>query len=339
MKRRNVDIKKAIKKRIENNLNNRVFIEKKRGDFKTNVNMNHAERDRLRTQPKIMSSPPIDMQSLNKADRDALRQGTFFRTKEYLTILKEIDNTVSKVDMDIDRVYDICVVITTFNRESYLKNLLSDIDKNKGKYNVLVMIFDDGSENIIDLTGFDVKYVKYINNHGKKFYWRLITDTMNFCKNINSKYYIYLPDDVTLVDGFFEKSIELYEKIDDKQKICLSLLMPKQQIDRSNWTNVKPIKYDKNIYKTQWCDMCFISEKKFFEKLNYSIDEIPQTRWMNIKNNQDRLFLSSGVGENVSKRLHHMGYGLYHIKKSLVLHDDHDSVMNEKIRQIQKLTT
>ena len=51
-------------------------------------------------------------------------------------------------------------------------------------------------------------------------------------------------------------------------------VQPKQLIDKSNWTNFKPIEYD-NYYKSQWCDLCFISEKKLFELLDFRINEIP----------------------------------------------------------------
>ena len=244
-------------------------------------------------------------------------------------IIKVI-NKYNLIEIPFD--YDICVVITTFNRKESLMRLLSDIDKNKGNYKILTIVFDDSSTNSLDLTDFDVKYIRYYVNHGKKQYWKLMSDTMQFCEYINSKYFIYLPDDVTLVDNFFMKSIESYENIQEDNKICLSLLLIKQQIGNTNWTDFKPIEYD-NYYKTQWCDLCFISEKKLFNILDYKIDEVPLGRWKNNKN------LSSGVGRDLSKRLYNLGYNMYHVKNTLVLHGDHDSVMNKDLREKEKLTT
>ena len=45
--------------------------------------------------------------------------------------------------------------------------------------------------------------------------------TFSYVKRINSKYFIYLPDDVILVDDFFNKVKDAYESIPDQNKICL----------------------------------------------------------------------------------------------------------------------
>ncbi len=231
--------------------------------------------------------------------------------------------------------YDICVIITTYNREKFLHRLLNDIEKNKLCYKILIFVFDDASENMYEMSKYDVEYIKYSINNGKTKYWKLITDTMQICKLVNSKYFIYLPDDVTLEDDFFSKSITLFESIQDENKICLSLLMTKQQMGKINWTNFKPINYNEKIYKTQWCDMCFISEKRMFEELNYRINVIPKARWYG-----DRFkTLGSGVGEELSRRLFNKNLNMYHVKKTLVHHSDHESVMNFNIRKNQKLTT
>lgn len=249
--------------------------------------------------------------------------------KTILQEKKEINSNLLLNDIELKTNYDICVIITTYNREFFLKRLLDQINLNKFDLNILIAVFDDASVNDIQPLQ-NVKYMKYIKNHGKLYYWKLITDTMQFCKQINSKYFIYLPDDVTLVNDFFKKSIKLYENIKDENKICLSLLLPKQIINKTNWTDFKPIEYDE-YYKTQWCDLCFISEKKFFSVLDFKINKIEERKnYMNF---------GSGVGANISIRLFNKNYNMYHTKSSLALHADHESVMNKEIRMYNKLTT
>ena len=102
--------------------------------------------------------------------------------------------------------YDFCIIITTFNREKMLKNLLNDIFKNK-KYKILVTIFDDGSSTPYDLSDYDVKYIKYVKNNGLQKLWKVIDDTFKYCKNIKSKYYIYLQYDLILKENFFDRSV------------------------------------------------------------------------------------------------------------------------------------
>jgi hypothetical protein len=357
MKRSRVDIKKRIKKRIELRHQRYSFIEKENPN-KNNVNKNAIVKlDKKQIKIPVLSrtdqiilrkniaeksqKKQIKISALSGTDRTALRANisNIFPKVSIQEFIynKLIDENIDKEILELD--YDICVVITTYNREDFLHRLLDDIEKNKLNYKILILVFDDASNKPYEMLKYNVEYVRYSTNHGKWHYWKLITDTMEVCKHIKSKYFVYLPDDVTLVDDFFMKSIIQYENIKDDNKICLSLLMTIQQIGKKNWTNFIPIDYNEDIYKTQWCDLCFISERKLFENLNYKISQISETRWYNKRIKTNREFLSSGVGEDLSKRLHKMGCGMYHIKNSLVLHGDHESVMNYDKRKDEKLTT
>lgn len=226
--------------------------------------------------------------------------------------------------------YDYCVIITTYDREDMLKLLLEDIKRNSEGKRVLTVVFDDGSPNTIDYTKYDIKYVKYVNNYGKKKFWKLIDNTFKYIERIEAKYYFYLQDDLRMVDGFFEKAIELYEKIPDKSKICLSTLTIDTQINNLKFTKIPPIQFDEYI-KTQWCEFFFLAEKRFFEKLNYEIYSIDDSRW------EQNPLLGSGVGQQISERLISCDANLYHCKKTLLSHGNHDSKMNPDDRKIVNL--
>jgi len=262
--------------------------------------------------------------------------GRFANKKEVGAIeLKEILNTVTPLTPN-DSTYDICIVITTFNREIMLKKLLDDIIKNSSDLKIIIGIFDDCSDKILDLTEYEnrlnIVYNRYSKNHGKKQYWKLISDTMNFCKNINSKYFIYLPDDVRLIDDFFNKAITKFNNISDNKKICLNLLIANstKTTKFANWTGFEIVELE-DVYKTQFNDLCFIAERNFFEALEFRIDAINPNLWEIDKN------AGSGVGSNISKRLHNMGYSMFHVKKTLVIHGEHDSQMNYSFRKVQKI--
>jgi hypothetical protein len=85
------------------------------------------------------------------------------------------------------------------------------------------------------------------------------------------------------------------------------------------------------VIKTQWVELHFICEKKFFDTLNYMVEPIPQSRWDRNPN------LSSGVGWQLSNRLHNLGKGMYHTKLTMVSHGDHESQMNKLERKKNKL--
>lgn len=227
--------------------------------------------------------------------------------------------------------FEFCVVITTYNRPEMLTELLKNIEIEKKNYKILTIVFDDGSDRSIDYSKFNVKKVGTTKNMGKQKYYQLINNTFKYIKNINSKYFIYLPDDVKLVNNFFDEVKRVYELINDHKKICLNILTD-DRVDRTNWTNFKTIDFGEYL-QTQWNDLCFISEKKIFDVLNYKIDDIDQSRWINNPN------LSSGVGQQISVRLNNGGYKMYHTKKSMVQHGNHESKMNKLEREKVNLIT
>jgi glycosyltransferase involved in cell wall biosynthesis len=231
----------------------------------------------------------------------------------------------------MDDLYDFCVIITTYNRPDMLYKLLENISEQKKDYKILVTVFDDGSTVKYDVSKYNVKKIGMAPNMGKQKYYIVFNSTFSYIKNINSKYYVYLPDDIQLVNNFFDETKRIYESITDHNKICLSLLTD-GRVHRTNWVNFKTVDRGE-YYQTQWNDLCFICEKKFFEVLNYRLDEIPKSRWKNNPN------LSSGVGQQITLRLFNLGYGMYHTKTSMVIHGSHESKMNKVERINTKLET
>jgi hypothetical protein len=226
--------------------------------------------------------------------------------------------------------YDVSIAITSYNRIDMLKLLLDDLI-GELNYKILITIFDDGSTEKYNLEKYDIKYIKYTTNHGKKKYWKLFDTVLKYQKNINSKYYFFLPDDVRVDKNFISESIRIFKKINNNDKICLNLLMDESRRGKRNWTNFNPIEYDE-FYHTQWNDLCFICENEFFRHIP-NIPEIDPSRWINNE------LLSSGVGEQISKRLHKLNKNMYHVKRTLVKHGNHDSKMNYEDRKINKLIT
>ena len=224
--------------------------------------------------------------------------------------------------------FDVCILITTHNRPDMLSELINQIRTQKNDFKIKIIVIDDGSSEIYDIPS-DVKFIKYYPNMGKKKFWKVIDSSFKYIKNINSKYYVYLQDDVKITDNFFNGLVDKYENIDDDSKICLSFLTD-HRVNSSNWTNYTPRERGE-VIKTQWVELHFICEKKFFETLNYSIEPILPSRWDRNPN------LSSGVGWQLSIRLHNLGKGMYHTKNTFVTHGNHESQMNKLERKKNKL--
>jgi len=158
--------------------------------------------------------------------------------------------------------FDFCVIISTFNRPQMLTELLDNIEREKKNYKVLIVVFDDNSSQKADLRNYNIKKIVMSPNMGKQKYYVLINATFSYIKNINSKYFIYLPDDIKLVNNFFDETKRIYESINHPRKICLSILTD-GRVNRTNWTNFKSVDHGE-YYQTQWNDLCFIAEKKFY---------------------------------------------------------------------------
>jgi hypothetical protein len=227
--------------------------------------------------------------------------------------------------------YDFCIIINSYNRPEMLNNLVEDINKNQKDYKIIIGIFDDCSTQKTKFNQSNIKQFGMFPNMGKKKYYVTYNATFSFVKSINSKYFIYLPDDVSLVDNFFDEVKRIYESITSTKKICLSILTD-DRVNRSHWGYRDPKDFGEFL-QTQWNDLCFICEKNFFETLNYRINAIDEKRW--IKNPT----ISSGVGHQITQRLNSAGKFLYHTKKSLVYHGDHESKMNKIERQKNNLIT
>jgi len=228
----------------------------------------------------------------------------------------------------MDEVFDYCVFITTYNRSEMLEYLIQQIQSQRNNLKLKIIVFDDGSDEKYQLSD-QVSYFKFFPNMGKKKFWKIIDTSLKLIKQIDAKYFIFLQDDVTIKENFFNDLRKKYEEIEDPKKISLSFLSD-YRIKSPNWTNYQP-RVRGEVIKTQWIELHFICEKKIFEALEYKMEPINPTRW------DDNPLLSSGVGWQMSLRLHNKGYGMYHTKESFVSHGDHESKMNKQERVKNKL--
>ena len=112
----------------------------------------------------------------------------------------------------MDNMYDFCIIITTYNRPNMLYSLIENLFKEKGSYNINIAVFNDGSSEKYDLTNYDVKHIRMYPNMGKQKYYVTFNSTFSYVKRIDSKYFIYLPDDVILMDDFFNKVKQHFQK-------------------------------------------------------------------------------------------------------------------------------
>jgi glycosyltransferase involved in cell wall biosynthesis len=277
------------------------------------------------------------------------------RTKETINItLRDLDfqsiNTVGLDSGNVTKAFiiqansknfflsdhkSIAIAIPSYNRKELLVRLVNQLDMAAKCFNVRLMIFDDGSETPVENIFFDVKNIKDIEivryqNHGKKRYWSLVNKIFDRLSLMGASYNFYLGDDLEVGPSFFLDAINQWELIEDEKKISLNLLRDGRI---KSWTNFERVERNfsgLSVFQTQWLDMIMMFDHKL---LSYRLKKIPMTRW-------DRNpLLSSGVGAQLSHKLNEMGYTMYQVKTSLVVHADHVSQMNPEERILNPLVS
>jgi len=187
---------------------------------------------------------------------------------------------------------DICFLITTYNRQESCQRLVDSLYGHG-----IIVVAHDGNK-------YEIDGALNINPNihlGKRGYWKLIN--MLFRNRGHFKYYFMLPDDFLPTENMVDDAIEIWNSIEDPRKICLNLLT--DRVGCSCWTNFHPSEQE-TTYHTQWVDMCFLCEERFFAELG----TIPRIHSRNTG--------SSGVGAYISRHLHKKKFNMYQVKESLV---------------------
>ncbi len=216
----------------------------------------------------------------------------------------------------------VLTIITSFNRKESLTNLLTKLDKQETD----IIIYDDCSDFKLDRSDF----IQLPFNYGKEYLWLKFKKIFKEIPKTYD-YYLILPDDITISNNFISDCVDLWVKLPDKNKISLSLLTD-LRTNKPNWTNFKPIIQDEYI-KTQWNDLCFISNKEFF---NIDIQSISLKRWLLLAKSL-KMELGSGLGGQISRYWHDKGKTMYHTRESQVKHLNGVSMMNPLERLVNPL--
>lgn len=226
------------------------------------------------------------------------------------------------------------VAITTYNRPEMLRRLLRQLRHEQGSHELEILVYDDaGHDSLPDndpaLAGVQVH--RFGRNHGKAGFWQLISRILADAAMSRADYLVMLQDDAGVVPGFFDTARRTWEGINDTRKAALFMLRDRQREGQAAWTGFKPVDRRHGrlvVTQTQWTDCMFFAGRARFLSLVPSIK--PVERLPGVQ--------SSGVGRQISLRLHEGGYTIYQPKRTLVTHGRHESVMHGEVRRHQPLT-
>lgn len=190
------------------------------------------------------------------------------------------------------------LVITTYNRKQQVEQLINSL-----KFDGEITVFNDGGE----IPEVSCNLINYNRNHGKRYYYELVTKIFNYLKAKDFKYFWMLPDDVMVDENIFIETADIWERLKDPRKVCLSVGHSHNRHYQPCWTQFTP-RVLGEVVLTGWNDLCFMAERDFLELLNYKIEE-PYSGYD---------YRSSGVGRYISRTLFWNGWNMYHTDKSYV---------------------
>lgn len=248
--------------------------------------------------------------------------------KETKTIEKKVENTediytkgVSEKVTINNSSQNIFISICTFNRSETLKNLLTDILNQKTSVNFFISIFDDNSEEnysfINDFKGSKLVYYKSRVNNGKQRYWVNINHQLKLFQSLGFDYFLQMDDDFLICDNFLDLCIENIKNHTSVNKKTMAMRIHKD------------FRANKIIWGTKnWVDGGTLYKRAFFENIGFKINPINEKRWVFYKK------LSSGVWEQLSRKMQKYGWAAKNTNKSLVYHIGYaESKMNPEARK------
>jgi hypothetical protein len=218
------------------------------------------------------------------------------------------------------------VAISTCQRPDQLVELLHDLELEAQWVDLEVEVYEDAHGGRHDYTEakricrtHDWEWSRFQVKLGRYGYWRSVKRQMQDCRFSRAEYFIFLPDDVRLVRHAIPRAIEIWHRLEEPATLTLWRL---RSLDgRANWTGRRP---EQRAYATEsfHVDGNFLCQRPTLEALDYTLTD-PR------KKNRP----SSGVGSQMSKRLHAQRRRMYRVDKSLTINNDGGvSIMNPEAR-------
>ncbi len=179
-----------------------------------------------------------------------------------------------------------CVVVLTYARPDSLALLLDDLERESTAGGLDVRVYDDGTPSPDPALAERIRrlgwrYRLAPHNHGKQEWWRWWNTILADLRGSAAPLTYVLNDDMRLCAGFFERSVALWEAIDDPQKASLYLHLSsgRSQLGGTCWTPVRATRSG-SVVHCGWVDCAaFMCDRRLFEALEWRLHPIDAGRW------------------------------------------------------------
>lgn len=202
----------------------------------------------------------------------------------------------------------------TYNREEMCREALKPLSFN----DVLLLIDQPEGYETIKQPGL-VK-MRYQRNMGKQGFWQLWAFALEKCEESNDEMFIFMPDD------FLNLDLERVKALHEENKHAPYVINLINDGRKAQWTTKTYKKFSEDLENINWSDCGFMCNRLALEAIGFRMHPI-------IKRNS----VSSGVGEQLTKRFNDAGVFQLRPYKSLAFHGEHESVMHKEERKINPL--
>lgn len=227
----------------------------------------------------------------------------------------------------------IYVVIKSCERPATLANLLADLAR-AIPHGLRLAVWDDASAADMEQAkaatlALGGTWTRRAARAGKVEAWRHHNDIYASLRNIESaRPLFFFDDDMRLCDRFLERALDYWEAL-PADKATLHFMVDAARDGKPCWTGIRAHNINKYLRRTQWVDGSFLTSRRMLEAIDFTIEPIDPGRHKDGR--------STGVGEQLSMRLHKQGLGLYQVRESLCVHVDGPSVYHERSRRTEPI--
>lgn len=196
------------------------------------------------------------------------------------------------------------IYVFSYQREEMLDHVLKDI---QGEDHLII---DDGSD-------FERPNMIKFTHGGKRMFWERWNYALRHAKRCEDELFIFMPNDFLNID--LETIRKYHEELKDNPYVFNIINDGRAE----QWIRFKAIDKGDKI-RVGFTDCGFFCNRKTLDLIGYHMERVSD-KWF-------RRAGSSGVGHQLTKRLHNHGVPIYKPLKSLAYHGDHPSTMHENER-------
>lgn len=217
------------------------------------------------------------------------------------------------------------VMVATCSRPQQLLELLEDLEVQSGWCDLEVCVYEDPTaadyttcRDLCERRGWDWR--RFPRRLGREGYWKLVEHQFRDANQSAADWFLFLPDDVRLNRHAIAKAVTLWWKLEEPAALTLWRLA---SLDgQASWTGRRPVQHQ-HATEVFHLDGLFLCRRETLDRL----------RWR-IVDPKFQHGTGSGVGGQLSRRLHRQAARMYRVDRSLVRNNDGGvSVMNPVERE------